>query len=68
MWIKPKEHYTQITNICLSFHCNTVMEVLNEGVKVGLLDHVMSLWRAMRLHVIREGKKTQVKLDILKFE
>jgi hypothetical protein len=44
------------------------MEVLNEGVKVGLLDHVMSLWRAMRLHVIREGKKTQVKLDILKFE
>jgi hypothetical protein len=44
------------------------MEVLNEGVKVGLLDHVMSLWRAMRLHAIMEGKKTQVKLDVLKFE
>ena len=50
------------------FHRDTVMEVLNEGVKVGLLDHVMSLWRAMRLHAIMEGKKTQVKLDVLKFE
>jgi hypothetical protein len=43
------------------------MDVLNEGVKVGLLDHVMSLWRAMRLHAIMK-KKFKLKLDILKVE